>query len=569
MSEGLFGFIYNTLLEQVNNPNNSAYWLPHKLDQLTKSGGGLLLPIQATSWDIGNITGNSGTAFQLMIADQWWLYLGSLKPPPTGMSDHQAIGCPTEPWPHLLVPQATINGLDNVLAQPDPVMTESANGYHAVITLQFGYYAGQNGLPTLSQVQVQGQYSLSQCLCTSAANAKNPTACDGWNSENITGNGTFSLTMTHVFIEATVDILVQGTGAGRTLQVVLDNLTMRGPQPGALPTLTVDQSGDPPQYDLTLESKLWVAKNIWVPKAVQALESEDGVQGIVTNINTTLNEPNNISQLARMLNQQLNNVLDQALGSVPAGQLPSGVGQQTPNPVDQYLFDRVRFMVNSPDSDYYLPKTIYGFTNPELEPFQADTISLGAQSYSGLDFQSVDLNSVTMTGLSNAAAPPGEMNFPEPNANATLYFSTLNPPPVVTIEKDGSTVSEQVPAPPMTITGQFAMTPQGEPQPLTGGFNVTVNRSSLAAAAAFSGDVIDDLVITFTQMKLSAASSDINVSVDIDSAFKQIVNQLLNQDSVKQTFVAGLNNVATQKLGLISKTATDNVKQLVKSRLGG
>jgi hypothetical protein len=482
------------------------------------------------------------------------------------MVNHQAIACPSEPWPKLAMPEVTIYGLDNVWPLANPEVTQPGSGYHAVITLQFGYYNGQDGLPKLSQLQLQGQYSLTQCLCSAAATRDGdapPTACDNWvKAEEIHGVGNFTSTLTNVFVDVMVDIQITGTASGRTLQVIVDKLTLRGSQVGALPDLSID--------DLTVETTwTWMSKNIWLPQAKRALESEDGRQGIIENLNAALNKPENRDQLTDMLTRQLNKAIDDTLGMVPPGMLPSEAGQQSSNPVDQYLFDRLRFALNDPTSTYYLPRVIYNSTDPQLEPFQIERIALGNQTYEGIELENLQFTQIQITGLSNIRAPADQLIFKTEVVDAALALSTLNPPPQVTINRNGSSMIEQVPNPPLTIVGQFSMNIVGSSDSLGGSFTMKINGANVFASATSSGEELDELRIDFQKLQLAAPLNAASIDVAIDSAFKDIVNQILNQDPTKSKALQGVNDKAEQSLDKISQEATVHVRKLVASKLGG
>ncbi len=565
MGTNLFTFVYNSIRVRVNDPENTKFWLPTRLQQLDRPGGsGKLIPLLANNWVLGDITGTSVFTFQSAIRGQWWLAIGRAHKGNPELAKHQAIACPDKPWPHLEMPQAVVYGLDNVWLLPDPPTEQTAEGYRATLTLQFGYYAGQNGMPTLSQLKLTGVYALDQCLCTApnlGAGSPAPTACDGWvPSETIHGLGNFGITLTNVFVDADVRVHVIGAGADRQLNISIDKLTMRGPKPGTFPDLSVDT--------LTVETSwTWMSDNIWLPQARAALTSADGRAGLMTNLNATLNDPNTKDEIARMISGQLTGAVDGTLGTVPPGSLPTNVGQQNNDPVDQYLFDRARYSLNSPSSDYYLPRSVYGFSDPQLEPFNVDNISLGSQSFSGIEIDDLQLNGIVIQGMSNVTAPADQLSFAGSQIDATLAIATLNPGPQVTVGTNGSSRTGQVPNPPLLLTGTFTLQLMGSP--LGGGFRVTVNAPNVLASTLVGGDEVSDLQVTFRGLNLQAAIAAMTIDVQIDSGFQDVVNAILNQDDVKTKILQGINDKASQELPSISQTATDNVRRLISARLDG
>jgi hypothetical protein len=307
----------------------------------------------------------------------------------------------------------------------------------------------------------------------------------------------------------------------------------------------------------------YMSDTIWIPMAVNALESADGRRGLIQNLNATLNQPGNRDRFASLITDKLNGAVDDTLGGVPASGMPSDAGQQAPNPVDQYFFDRVRVTLANPAADYYLPKVVYGFNGPRLEPYQVDQIGLGTQSVPdlGLDFTNVRFTNVRIEGPSNISAPPAQLIFRPDKIDATLTLSTLNPPPTL--------AQGRVPAPPLKVSGQFAADADGLDEPLTGGFTLLVNTSNIVASLVCSGQELDELQIRFVALQLKAALSAMRLDAKVDSAFVDIINEMLNKDDIKTKALQGVNEKVTGSLGDISATATQNVRQLMRAQLDG
>jgi hypothetical protein len=556
MGAGLFGFIFNTLRPRVNDPRNAKFWLPKKLQDLDKPhGGGKMLPIQGTDWKLGNITGTTGSTFQKVITDQWWLGAVGLKHRgDPEMANHQPIACPADPWPQLALPEATIDGLENLWLLPDPDISQPGTGYHCVITFQCGYYQGQGDLPTLSQLRVVGKYALTQCVCSAPATQAgepSPTACDDWVPRAaIRGLGDLTVTLTDVFIDAALTMTVVGSGPGRTLQVAVDTITVRGPEPGQLPNLVVD--------NLTVETQWeWMANAIWLPQAKRAIESPDGTRGLIDNLDASLNESDNRTKLGAQLTAQINTSTERILGTIGSGGLPSDAGQQASNPVDQYFFDRLRVAVNAPDSGYYLPKVVSCSNDPPLEPYDAGTITLGDQAVEGIPFQNCRCMDVTITGFSNVLGPANQLILTPAQIDATLNLSTIGSPTIA-----------HVPKPPLTITGIFSFEAEGMPA-MTGGLTITVIPSRVRAMVQTAGQDLDQLVLTFEKLELQAEFNALTISVDIDSMFKSLIDQVVNRDDIKSKILGSINARLSQHLGGISQSATRGVRTSITSALDG
>ncbi len=563
MGTRLFGFIYKTMQKRTNDPKNRTFWLPSALQGLDKpGGGGKLLPIQGNGWELGSITGNAGTLFQNTIKGQWWLKIGRDRRGDPEVKKHQPIACPNQPWPRLDMPAVTVYGLDNVGLLDNPLTTQPGTGYSTVMTLQFGYYNGQNGGPILSQLHLEGQYALSQCVCSAPATSTGqpaPTACDGWiPDDDIRGTGNFKVTLTGVYVDALVNVSVSGTGSARTLELKISEMTMRGAD-GKLPDMTVDQ--------LTLDTSMtWISDNIWLPKAKDALTSEDGRKALLQNISSALNQPGNRQTLEQTLSKHFSGMLDSTLGAVPPGTLPSS-GPAVSNPADQYLFDRVRASLNNAASDYYLPKVVSRNADPTLEPYRIDSISLGDQSVEGLDFRNLQLHQMEIKGLSNIAAPADRLVLQEAGMDGTLLLSTLDSPPQVPVVRNGTAATLQVPKSPLTITGQFSLQVDGDDEPLGGSFTIHTVKSTVLASMFATGGELAELDIQFTKLHLDAALGDIKVDINIDSAFRDIINEVFNQDDIKRKALDGINEKAAQNLGAIGRTATDGAKKVIAAKL--
>lgn len=558
MGAGLFGFVFNTLRQRVNDPNNKTYWLPKRLGEIDNPDGvGKLLPLKETNWELGEITGTSGANFQGILTDQWWLGdVGLRHKQDPELAKHRPIPCPDNPWPQLAMPEVTVNGLDNLWVEANPKTEQTVTGYRSVITLRFGDYE------SLSQLQFEGQYCLKQCGCSAAADDTTPTQCDGWESINVEGKGNYRATFTELSVDATVEIQIVGEGSGRSLDVLVNQLTIRGATPDKLPVLTINQ------LDVDTEWA-FMANFIWIPKAKEALTSEDGKQGLVDNLNASLNHPSNRQQLARTLTTYLNKAIDDVLGKVPSDKLPSDVGQPGNNEVDQYLFDRARYAINHAESLYYLPKLFYSITNPQLEPYQIKAIALGNQQVPGLGltFKDFALENITMTGLSNAIAPTDQLRFKGNVIDATLLLSQLNQPPMITVNRNGQTSTATIPKPPLDIKGKFSLKADGVNAPLGGGIAVTANGANVLVTLNVSGQNLDELVITVTQFELKADANGLQISLDIKSAFKDIINQIVNQADVKMKAVAGGNEKVAGSLKEISDFATTYVKKMIAAKL--
>jgi hypothetical protein len=577
MSTRFFSFVYNTLRPRVNDPANGKLWLPTKLEELEDpSTGGRLLPLRVDHWDIGNVTGTPGVTFRDAIIGQYWI-TGALRAiykddpeslakvsDPEELARHNAIGCPDRPWPRLSVSGLTVHGLDNMLALDAAGVQSTGDGYTATLPLQIGYYDGAGGKPQRSQLRFEARYGLRMCVCTAPSGEASPARCDGWLPDyDVDGAGTVKVTLRQAFVDAQVAIRVAGSGSARTAQVSVTRIDVRGPRSGEPPALSVDE--------LTVDTTwTWLANTIWIPQATRALESEDGRRGLLENLNATLNQPVFLGEVAHMLTEQLNRVLDDSLGRVPSGELPSGGGLPSSNAATLYLFNRLGWTVNSRGGDYYMPRIVCGAEGPTLEPFEIARINVGRVSAFLVNIDDLHFTSVRLEGFSNIAAPAGDLALTESGIDATLGFSTLDPPPSVTVRRNGQTVTMQVPRPPLRFNGRFS----GKMLwfTVTGRITIDVRRSSASLSLTLGGLDLDRLQIDMRSARLDAAPSDITISMRVDhgAITDVVISQVVNSvPAVKRAVLNELNYRLSQSLEDLSRMATDHVKRILAAKIDG
>ncbi|MEM9556470.1 MAG: hypothetical protein AAGC60_19590 [Acidobacteriota bacterium] len=555
MQPGLFGFVFNTLLPRVNDPKN-ALFLPSALYGLDDPS---IKPLRADSWDLGAIEGRPGGTIGGSIADGWWqAEIGpKYKHDPEELKKHQAI---FSAWPKLSLSHLEIEGLWNVLVQPLTSVSQPGTGYLAVIPIEFGHYSEtEEGLP-MPQIHVNGHFSLPQKVCSTASGPTPrqpaPEACDGWQSATLVGRGTFEIEITELFIDATVKIGVDGAGAGRTLVVEVDQLAVRGAPAGTLPTLAVEA--------IKIDTKSLLGPLIWEPQAKKAIETSRAA--FFESFSSTLNQEDNKRQIQTLLTTRLGQALDKVLGSAPPA---DDGGQHAPNPVDQYLFDRVRAALNDPSSEFYTPTAVLRFDSPKLEPYQPNApIALGKQWLGPIELENIELQGPEdhtkgprITGFANAVVPGDTLVFHESGStSARIAVSTLTSPP------------PHVPPPPLELAAYFVVVPSGMPN-LPGSIWIHVTASTVDIHLTASGGALADLEVTFASMVLSAANDAILVAkLQLPGADPAIVAQikaLMSTDSVKEKILSGINGEAHDHLAEISQAVTKNLKKLIAQKLDG
>jgi len=552
MSDGLFGFVFRTLLSRVNDPGNARFWLPKVLRDIDAPGGsGKLLPVIGKHFDFGALKGDEGDNVNAVTLKQWWLV--RTLPHAEEFKDDEPLACPDNPWPRISMPQLTVRGLENAFVLGDPIVRQPGSGYLATIVVQFGHYDPTN-FPGVSALGVDGNWAIEMCACSAAKNA--PGICDGKLRDEITGVGDISLVFDELYAEATVDIGVSGQGADRKLAVRIDSLSLRGATAGSLPNVSVPR--------LTIETTYGkIIENIWINAAKDVLTSDAGRQALITNLNATLNHQGSLAQIADALTANLQRTFDSVLGPAPAGLLPSG--KPLSNPVDSYLVDRIRLALNLPESSFYAPRVVATAHDPQLEPFKIDKVELGPQTIDGLPLAGLNLLDVNIVGFSNAVVPQDRLTVVGDIVTGYVEVGTITTP---TFVSGGSGEKLHIPPPPLTLSLNFELVlPAGDGDPLTGSATATVATAEVTAIAELSGADAANLIVDFSDIALNISSANMKIDAKIDSSWTDIVNQILNLDSNKKLFVDAINSKARASLGQVSQSATTDARKIIANRL--
>jgi hypothetical protein len=227
------------------------------------------------------------------------------------------------------------------------------------------------------------------------------------------------------------------------------------------------------------------------------------------------------------------------------------------------LFDRIRLALNTPASPFYAPKIVATSSNPPLEPYTAERIELGPQSIDSIDFDAANLLNANIRGFSNASVPEAKLRITGARVDAEVDIGALAHPPVVS---DNTGRKIQVPPPPLAIQADFELDLSGSPLP--GKANVTIANASVLATANFSGADDTTLEIGFSALSLRADLGGMKIALQIDSDFQEDVNQIVNQNSIKQRVVDGINAKAAPQLGQIGQTATKEARAAIVAQLG-
>ena len=530
----LFSFIFNTLRIRVNDPKNHRFWLPKVLEGISGSNQqGKLLPLTVDRWEVGTISGEAGTTIVNSFLSNYRSYLEKARK--IKLTGQDTIANPATPYPRLSFLRMTINGLENLRVMGNPPVQSGGGGYETVVTLQTNYYNGKNGTPTLPLFGLSGDYLITQDLCT--ADHASPGVCNGRNSDRINGQGKVALTIANAFIKATVRISIVGAGKDRKPLVTIGKLVFLGEYEQTAPGFSIDSLSIVANVSEYL-------KDIWLTMSQKALNSPEGQAGIFGQVNSALNEPGNLRQLSETLSPQLSTALDSIMGAVPSGRLPDDSGQQLPNPADLYVFDRLRYALNDPQGQWFLPRTISSITQPPLEPLRIDRIDLPDQQSDGLRYTQIRLTNGVVTGLSHLQASSRQLVF---DANGSLD---------ATLTAVG-----------LRCTGSFSLLPEGFDDALTGGYTLDIDKGMVHFRAGFSGEEVGGLNITIGAARLVADPSQIRFSLQINSEFRVFINAVLNTPGVLTSMLDRLNDAIGRNLDSVGREISKATNKGIASRL--
>ncbi|GAA1304169.1 hypothetical protein [Saccharothrix xinjiangensis] len=553
MGEGLFRFVFNTLQPRMAQAG-TRFYLPTVLTDLTDDGGDRVLPPHADRWQLGTLTGDTGTSVTGLLVSGFnatfgrEIKKGQIDPPVT-LGQFKGIPTPGQEEPTLDVSDATVDGLQNARLEPELTVTREGAGYRSRVTIAFGTF------PDLPQaVTLTGTYRLAQSISiedtkTKQVTTEHHTAPFDWPTFVAAGSGTFQVSVTDLWADVDWTLTLDGEGQPA---VGIDALTVRGAAEDGHPTLTLDQLTPEPNNP-------YADPSIWKNAATEAFTSAQGQAELVARIQDTLNQPDNRDDLARGLTTNLRSVLDRTVGTA------SGSAS-----VDDNLFDRFRAAVNDPGSDYYLPAAVFGITSPTLDPYSPDEI----------DFQvdvlgtptSVTLTDNRMVGAANALTPAGNLAF-DPGVTATALLSTLPDGTEVEVRDPEGRQEDRTLTAPLTLTGTATVTISDQ-DPFDGPYTVTVSHASVDITLPTSGgshNALDTLTITCTALAVSADTDDITVDADIGDGFKQVINDQLNQPENKREVLDRVNEEIGDRdfLTRLGATITTNVRAMLTERLDG
>lgn len=530
----LFAFIFRTIKTSANDPKSKNF-LPVLLANI-QSGGSKLLPLKEDNWTIGKLGGTNGGWVAGKIAGSYYQ-----------INHTPAIPYPPEPDPSLDlkdskgVNKVIINGLENVYVSEftNYNYDEATATVTADIVMQFNYWTNNPGGlqpgQKVTPLSLSAPFILTQKLCLSKSindsNCIDPSAPP----VTIVGEGTFSADITQLNFTASIQITVAPNRSGLNLSIGKLTLVTTGPQAPQFVNVNAKLSGD--SYYQPIISAI----------ITKFMKADEASAAVFTQMQASLNEPGNINAISNTLNSQVGAFLDARLGAV-TGPLPGDEGQQATNKVDLYLFDRIRYSLNNPSSNWYVKTLLDSYKNPPLNPFKPDNLNIGSfEIFAGFRLNDVTLSDIVITGFPNSTVPAERMILAPPTLRMALLLGSLYA---------GT-----------SATANFSASyPGGK---LQFGIAVTVRSVSLSSVITPSGDDASGLVVTFNSIDFQVPAVDnMKITISDQSGFGPAVQKVLNTPEVQQKIVTAVKSQFNGHLAAISNEVTSLVRALLSQQLG-
>ena len=589
----LFTFAYNTLLQQANkkpsgNEPPNKLFLPVVLAGMRSSSGETYLPIKEDSWSIDSISDAStlSSAFAITWFAPFFQNASEELKNEITTNKLTTIACPGSA-PSLQVSDLEILGLSNIkVSGSPPKVTKSDEGYQFTVILDTNAYTNtgdnwnqqlalggtQSGTDTKTDAKFMGLgFKLTQSLCFAKSSdtsvcvplpqgVEEPQSPNNPSCFSDIGSGQAHLNINDAKIIA--DVTISVAADNKSLAVSINELVFQG-QSSTYPTYDLQNLA----IDYTEETKAYVS--VWTTFVTNILGTPDVAKSFSSQVNSALNSSDNKSVIESTLNQQLGDALDSLLGAQTSSFTPKSGDT---NPVDQYVFHRVRDALNNPKSILYIPKVVIGSTSPVLEPYKTSSINIPGSyttTFVGVSATVSEIqfpSGLTVAGASNLIAPSENVIFTEDAVNSTLELGRLNPGPTI----DGKIV----PNPPLTTTSTFSLMvsiagnkPVG---PITGSITIKTepngNSSSLPAIKSSlnaSGSDPESLEMTFESISLDVDTDEVKITITLDggSEYEAMVNAVANNADLKNQVLTALNEEISKELPEISKQAETFCKE--------
>lgn len=230
--------------------------------------------------------------------------------------------------------------------------------------------------------------------------------------------------------------------------------------------------------------------------------------------------------------------------------------------------------MSTPMTDLYLPKLLLNSKGTKLEPYGPTSFNLGRHAVMGLPMD-IRLENVIVKGLSNIqiakAAPTPQNPIPMPRVstvNNQVTFFAVRP----NTDKASDPVAAQVlngVSEKLDIDATFIITPVGWNSLTPGTVDITVTNAEIKGVFNVLNPNNPNTVATsFTHFSINPPinKSNIHIKLEVNSMFKDIINNVLNTPKMYTQFVNQLNEQLQQPAVLksISDVGTPALRSVLK-----
>jgi hypothetical protein len=278
------------------------------------------------------------------------------------------------------------------------------------------------------------------------------------------------------------------------------------------------------------------------------MRAPEASAAVFTQMQNSLNQPGTINALSNTMNTQLAGLLDARLGAVTTP-LPGDEAQKATNKVDLYLFDRIRYSLNDPNSNWYVKTLLENYKNPPLNPFRPQDLNIGEfEILSGLiKLTNATLSNIVITGFTNVTAPAERMILTPPTLSLALLLGALNNGTIATADFS-------------------ALYPDGKLQ-----FKIAVKVISVSLTAVITpgGDDASELVVTFNSIDFQVpAVNNMEITIIDSDPLTPAIQKVLNTSTIQQKIAGAIKNQFNSHLTAIGNEVTKLIRAMLNQQLG-
>lgn len=523
----LFQYLVETIVPRLNNREGEV-WLPRLLSGMEKEGGGKLLPLFVKETGETQLSDPEGV-MQSAFYDSWYSLIEAItrsKKIPFDSETFVPIAFPDDPYPYLNMKNITISGLNNMILSQKENEFDDQTYYQKMLT-DFNGYADQERLVFV------GEYEIHITVCAAdAGDLSKPTNVPmvipdiNWPVETIVGTGEFAMYIEDLLAIVDLDASVSGNGTDRKLRGGIRKIELSGPA-GKLPRLQIDEDR------LTIHSKYTESMvNNWKTAVLQAFASSKAAVSIMKVMQQLAND--NQKELSRFIEPYVDKLLDEKLGSVIYGKLPSESSHDKLHPADQYLLDRLSYSAQSPGGTLYLPSVL---STLNLDPLTIGTINLSSFQIMGIDFTNVRLNKILVKGMQSGLLQPDGLYMEDGFMNLEIIIPRLL--------ADGDLVFSLMGE---EIIGSIGI--EFEPALFLVNSQITANGAKV--------------FVSHKSLLLSAEYRYVRLKLELESIFLDLINEYINKETeIKQKILESVNGELKKHLSEISEATNKKIKELL------